>query len=1276
MSHPLTSASRLSTVRRNHPMAWAIAVALGTVVAPASQAQQAFSPGWFADRGAAQGQAAQSGRMPNGVPIQLQLPAQQQDAARQKLQQSIDNLGTAAQAVALQQRLQEQARQARRDAGFVVVDGIGKDGLKVDDNPLTRGWINARDAIQSQGSDGRVQVSIEQTADKAILNWETFNIGGNTTLNFLQNPDWAVLNRVNDPNARPSQILGQLKADGTVFVANRNGVVFGNNSQVNVRNLLAAAARISDTQFRDNGLYSVNASSQALTEAFGKVMVERGARITTHEPATATRGGGYVLLAGNSVENAGQIETRKGQTQLAAGDGFVIRRGVGTAQNSASTTRGNEIAPVFNAGSTAGGVRNSGLIRAREGDITLAGRTVEQAGVVMASSTLNQRGTVHLLTSVSDGAASVTLAGGSTTAIVIEDDGKTTALDSQRQALLAESVEQDKVRATAVQGSFDNLSRLQDRRDLSRVEIVSGGTVLAQDGALTLATGGQVVVDAQRRALLADGARMDVSGATGVKVAMESNQLEINVQGNELRDSPGNRDSGTLNSAKVWLDRRALVHVPAGTGGYEGERWYAAGGLLEVGGYLGNQGHSIGEWAAQGGTVQLSASEVISSAGSRINLAGGSLDVASGTIRQSWLRGRDGQLYRVDDAPTDTVFAGLYRGFELEQARWGVTEAWRNPLIGSESRVENGYTVGRDAGRLLVSAPTAVLEGHVDTSVFNGARQTRAPAVGTDGYAQSQTAVARGAQLWLGRFDGTGRNAVFDSQVRIGDAVPSAGTWTLQSAMVEARRNTVWLDGSQLSAQQWGRLDLASGGNVTVEGPLALADGGQLNLIGHRVQIDGQVRIAGGTLTAGNLLADATGTVQAVAGKGRGSVSLGASAVVELDGRWANQRLDDAAGSALPWINGGRVQLENSHDVSLAAGSRINVDAGGSVDLKGKVSGGKGGDVALLADSSQVSSDGSGRLALDGHLSGLGSSGAGTLQLASGGRVTLADTAGGDGSLWVSPTLLRSGFSRYDINGHAGLDVADGTTLQVLAPSLRVQAGAGNAASAAEGLLAWTAPLYSADPVAGEVTQRRGASLLLRSQRNTAGGDVRIGSNASVSVDAGQSIELRGGGNIDVAGRLIAKGGSILLDDVRDKLQRYQVGATPLTYRIGSGAVLDVSGDSHAVRDASGRYQGVIRDGGSIGIGGTLDWEARDALENRPPDAFVVVERGALLDASGTREMLSVQGKGDQPVASNGGTIALRSANGLYLDGTLTAAAGGGWRARWNLGRGLRWWPV
>ena len=74
MSHPHSPAARFSaSLWRSHPMAWAVAVALGSVVAPASQAQQAFSPGWFVDRGAAQGAAVQSGRMPNVAPIQFQL---------------------------------------------------------------------------------------------------------------------------------------------------------------------------------------------------------------------------------------------------------------------------------------------------------------------------------------------------------------------------------------------------------------------------------------------------------------------------------------------------------------------------------------------------------------------------------------------------------------------------------------------------------------------------------------------------------------------------------------------------------------------------------------------------------------------------------------------------------------------------------------------------------------------------------------------------------------------------------------------------------------------------------------------------------------------------------------------------------------------------------------------------------------------------------------------------------------------------------------------------
>ncbi|MEN1263353.1 hypothetical protein, partial [Pseudomonas aeruginosa] len=93
-----------------------------------------------------------------------------------------------------------------------------------------------------------------------------------------------------------------------------------------------------------------------------------------------------------------------------------------------------------------------------------------------------------------------------------------------------------------------------------------------RDGSITLASGGQVAVNAGQRALLRDGAVIDVSGAQGVQVAMETNNIKVNVRGNEQRDASVNREGGGLNSQDVWVDVRDLVRVPAGTNGYASDR--------------------------------------------------------------------------------------------------------------------------------------------------------------------------------------------------------------------------------------------------------------------------------------------------------------------------------------------------------------------------------------------------------------------------------------------------------------------------------------------------------------------------------------------------------------------------------------------------------------------------------------------------------------------------------------------------------------------------------
>ncbi|WYX59633.1 hypothetical protein WJ967_20680 [Achromobacter xylosoxidans] len=114
--------------------------------------------------------------------------------------------------------------------------------------------------------------------------------------------------------------------------------------------------------------------------------------------------------------------------------------------------------------------------------------------------------------------------------------------------------------------------------------------------------------------------------------------------------------------------------------------------------------------------------------GALINISGGTLDVAGGNIQQSWLRGEDGRLYEVSRAPGDLLYKGLYRGFEDTHARWGqsATRYFYSALLAPRQRYEDGYTAGRDAGRLVIGTRTAVMEGSIVGEAFQGERQTQA----------------------------------------------------------------------------------------------------------------------------------------------------------------------------------------------------------------------------------------------------------------------------------------------------------------------------------------------------------------------------------------------------------------------------------------------------------------------------------------------------------------------------------------------------------------------
>jgi filamentous hemagglutinin family protein len=1004
----------------------ALTLAAGGVIGQA-QAQQAFSSAWYANKGVVQNTAQATGYLPNGTAAStLTSTAGQKQRANEQLQRSISNLNLAAQAIAAQQAAQAAARLAAAGDGSSVPDGLTEGGLEIDTNSLTKGWLNAKAPVQTTAN-GKTTVAIEQTADKAILNWETFNVGRNTTVDFQQQKDWADLNRVNDPQARPSQILGQIKADGTVLIVNRNGIIFNGTSQIDTHNLVAAAATITDNQFSSKGLYFDTDGSQAtFTNALGKIEIQAGAQITTDTPKSSTEGGGYVLLLGREVANAGEITTPNGQTVLAAGDSFYIRKGVGTDSNSGSTTRGNEVsADLTNAGSNAGKVLNTGLITATTGDITLTGHEVVQDGVAVATTSTSVRGTIHLSNRSSDTSGTITLAEGATTAIVLDTSGST-ALDSQRDAAL------EKLGTTTgnkVTTNFNNLSSLTDRTDLSRIEIVSGNTVEFQNDSLTLATGGEIAVSATKRTLVNTGAQLDVSGAVGVSVSMESNNIKVNVQGNEQRDSSTNRDSKNLNNSDVWIDSRTLVYVPAGTNGYATDRWYTAGGLLEVSGYLANDGHSVGEWMAQGGTVTVSGGDLVTRAGSRINLSGGTLDVATGYIKQSWLKGADGQLYEVSSAPGDLQYTGLYQGFEQDHARWGVTDHYYNPLIAPQRRLENGYTVGRDAGKLVVATNNAVLEGEIISDVYQGDQQTQAAQAGLDGYYQSQYAVARAGQLIIGSY-----KPIYDADAKLLryvltpllDSVTltevegsTADGVQLNDAVAADRQGTLVLDSSDLNAQGLGAIRIAAKETIAVDSALEVTSGGEIVLYAAAVDVAANLTAHSGTIRLGNVLAQPYMTVSTdgttygikdtsitVPTAIEGGVTLHEGVALDASGLQTDLRTAEVgSNSALAYVDGGTVSIRSTESVTLESGSLIDVSSGAAVLADGSVSGGTGGNVQLGSGLGNGASSATAVLTLDGTIRGYGVKGGGTLDIESASAISIG------GKLVAKEGVLQAGES-------------------------------------------------------------------------------------------------------------------------------------------------------------------------------------------------------------------------------------------------------------------------
>src|SRR5262245_46733590 len=205
---------------------------------------------------------------------------------------------------------------------------------------------------------GTANTNINQNSNRAIINWNTFNIGAGETATFVQpSSSSVVLNRVTG-GLGPSLIDGTLSANGYVFVINRDGVLVGPSGVINTAGFLASTIDISNANFMA-GRYNFTVAGRP------------DASIVNMGHITATSGG-FAALVAPGVRNSGTITATLGTVALASGNSFTLDLyGDRLIQLSPSDQIANQVIDVATGRPLASLVTNDGRLSANGGRVEL-----------------------------------------------------------------------------------------------------------------------------------------------------------------------------------------------------------------------------------------------------------------------------------------------------------------------------------------------------------------------------------------------------------------------------------------------------------------------------------------------------------------------------------------------------------------------------------------------------------------------------------------------------------------------------------------------------------------------------------------------------------------------------------------------------------------------------------------------------------------------------------------------------------------------------------------
>ncbi|HVJ39143.1 MAG TPA: filamentous hemagglutinin N-terminal domain-containing protein [Stenotrophomonas sp.] len=234
--------------------------------------------------------------------------------------------------------------------------------------------------------------SITQTSNRMALTWSAFDIGSSATVTFNQpSSNAAVLNLIQGGN--PTQIFGNLNANGQVFLINTNGMIFGSTAKINVGGLVASTLDTTASDFMTgNDVLDAGGNTVALMSNSG----------------TINAAAGTVDLIGGKVVNHGTITASAGNINLVGADKVTLifeSGGFGVVVDKALPLQLDSVA-----------VENNGTLSAPGGTITLQARAaqglfdqlINNNGIIRAAAISGVDGSVSL---IANGGGNVGIAG-------------------------------------------------------------------------------------------------------------------------------------------------------------------------------------------------------------------------------------------------------------------------------------------------------------------------------------------------------------------------------------------------------------------------------------------------------------------------------------------------------------------------------------------------------------------------------------------------------------------------------------------------------------------------------------------------------------------------------------------------------------------------------------------------------------------------------------------------------------------------------------------------